>query len=246
MPFEIRSSSGAKPPLWIERGGTLRWRVHSAERDRFSSSWTIWTTKNSPDAYVAQRRLGDQLKISLHQSGEFHTSFINNERSIAWQGTIEGGSRHLDEWQRPPQFVDGWTRLVEVVFPESELRAFEESDLAEKNYIGLPIGSDHALFIYVLEARVDTPIAMTFADSFHVATMVLDEERRIVVMAVAQAWGEGTLIQRARNSEIEGKPPNLARPGTALNPHSPSVRFMLHGRHEGGVRWMIDAAGAPS
>ena len=96
--------TGLALPMMIERGGEFRWRVVSPDGLRRSASWRVWTARNSPDIYVAQRHLAGTMKISLHADGNFHAGFVSNEVSKSWQGDVPGGSRHLDKWLRSAEF----------------------------------------------------------------------------------------------------------------------------------------------
>ena len=86
-------------PIMVERGGEFRWRVQTPDGRRRSASWRIWSAKNSPDVYVAQRHLAGTTKIRFHADGNFHVGLVSNEVSKSWQGEIQGGSRHLDKWR---------------------------------------------------------------------------------------------------------------------------------------------------
>lgn len=45
-----------------------------------SSTWKCWITKNNNknDIYIANRVLGDKIKISLHESGNYRLAFLKN------------------------------------------------------------------------------------------------------------------------------------------------------------------------
>jgi hypothetical protein len=99
-------------PTWIDRGGKVRFLGLSAD-GRTSSSWSVWTSRNHKDVYLAPRQLAGQVKVSLHQSGSFSTSFVSEQKAARWLGV--GAERHLDIWDRPPEFEPGWTRFFEVI-----------------------------------------------------------------------------------------------------------------------------------
>jgi hypothetical protein len=183
-------STGLALPMMIERGGNFRWRVQSPDGVRRSASWRVWTSKNSPDVYVAQRQLAGTMKISLHSDGNFHAGFVSNEVSKSWRGEIFGGSRHLDEWRRPPEFAHGWTHLYEVIHPEIELRAFMETGLEGKPLVNFPVGEGYALHVHVLGAQL--PVAdLTFSDAKHAATLVVGDDKRVAIVAMLKPWTVG-------------------------------------------------------
>jgi hypothetical protein len=233
-------------PMMVERGGEFRWRVQSSDGTRRSASWRIWTAKNSPDVYVAQRQLAGKMKISLHADGNSHAGFTSNEISKSWQGEVPGGSRHLDKWRRPSEFAPGWTNLYEIVHPEAELRSFEESGLEGKTLVNFPVGEGYAIHVYVLGARF--PIAdLTFSDGKHAATLVVDDDKRVAVVAILQPWTAGAqLLAESRARDERSTPANFTPPNQVIDKDSPSARFTVHGTHaDGGGRFVIDAAGSP-
>jgi hypothetical protein len=241
---DVLANFNPKLPLWIEKPGEVRWRAHSPDQKRFSASWRLWTVKNSRDVYVAQRQLGNQLKVSFHESGKFQTSFLSNEISMEWQGVVPGKTRHLDQWQEPAEFAPGWTRLFEVVHPFTELRAFTESSLAGKQHVTLPVGPGYALHVYILTARLPV-VDMNFSSASHFATLVVDDETRVVAVAVIQLWNIGAqLLEPARQRAIAGDPQHLAPAQQTIDPNSPSARLTIHGTHVDGTRFVIDSAGA--
>jgi hypothetical protein len=241
----VLANSDALLPLWIEKPGEVRWRAHSPDQTHFSASWRLWTVKNSRDVYVAQRQLGNQVKVSFHESGEFQTSFLNNQRSMDWQGVMPGGSRHLDKWEKPPEFAHGWTQLYEVIHPYAETRGFFDSTLQGQKHVSLPIGPQYALHVHILTARL--PVApLSFSSAAHIATLVVDDETRVVAMAVIQQWDIGSqILEAARNRANEGSGRHLVPPGSEVDSHSPSTRLTINGQHQNGDRFVIDAAGAP-
>ena len=101
----------------IERGGEFRWRAQSPDGVRRSASWRIWTAKNLPDIYIAQRQLAGTIKISLHADGNFQAGFVSNDVSIM-AGRNPRGSRHLDKWRRPPEFAHGGPSFSRSCIPK--------------------------------------------------------------------------------------------------------------------------------
>jgi hypothetical protein len=219
--------------------------VQTPDGVRRSASWRIWTAKNSHDVYVAQRGLVRQVKISLHADGNFHAGFVSNDISKAWQGEIPGGSRHLDKWRRPPEFAHGWTHLCEVIHPEAELRPHEEPGLEGKRLVAFPVGEGYALHVYILGAQL--PVApLSFTAAKHAATMVVDDDKRVAVVAMPQRWTVGEwLLHEARSRDDETAPANYMPPDQSIDKESPSARYTVHGSHVNGLRFVIDAAGSP-
>ncbi len=226
------------PPI-LDPGQKFRWFAQTPD-ERRSSSWTTWTSRNSPDVYLANRALGADLKMSFHASGTFQTSFLSDETSARWRG---GSSRHLDRWERPPEFAPGWTHLFEVVLPGPEMRPFQEIGIADRKHTVLPCGPDHAIHVYLMVADLGTQLAaLKISNGAHIATLDLRSESRLVVIATVQEWMVGReLLQRERTANRQAR--QLSPPGL-LTP-SVGTRWLLHGSHIGGLRFIIDAAGVP-
>ncbi len=238
-------STGLALPMMIKRGGELRWRAQSPDGVRRSASWRIWTGKNSPDIYIAQRQLAGTIKISLHADGNFQAGFVSNDVSKSWQGEIPGGTRHLDKWRRPLEFAHGWTHLFEVVHPEVELRPFVETGLEGKTLVNFPVVKGDALHVCVLGAQL--PVApLAFSAAKHAATLVVDDDKRVAVMAIPMSWTVGAqLLAEARARDGGSSPPNYLPPDQSIDKLSPSARFTVHGTHDNGeLRFVIDAAGS--
>lgn len=229
-------------PLWVDRGGAVRLLALSAD-GRSSSSWRIWTSRNHKDVYVAPRQLAGQVKVSLHASGSFQSGFVNEEVAVLWQRSDAG--RHLDIWDRPPEFEPGWTRIFEVILPDAELRHLGE-ELGGHHYVGLPVGQGYAVHVYLLYVRLDRPgrVDLAFDWANLVAVMDLGDDDRIAVVAVPQEWGTeaAQVIETARQRALDGEP-TLLRPPDCKELPSAGTRFIQHGIHAlDGSRFVVDAS----
>lgn len=54
----------------------LRFGIHDGAGHR-AATWKLWTGKsaNRSDVYLAFRELNDALKVSLHESGQWHIAY---------------------------------------------------------------------------------------------------------------------------------------------------------------------------
>ena len=224
----------------LKRGQKFRWLGETPDGRR-SSSWTAWVSKNSPDAYLANRALGGEFKMSFHASGIYQTSFLSDKTAARWTG-LES-SRHLDRWERPPEFAPGWRHLFEVILPGSEMRTFREAGIDAKSHTLLPCGPDHAVHVYLMNADLSTQLAaLTISSGAHIATLDLGTTARLVVIATIQEWSTGKeILRRERSGNQQSR--HLVPPG--LHPPSDRTRWLLHGTHVGGLKFIIDAAGVP-
>jgi hypothetical protein len=131
------------------------------------------------------------------------------------------------------------------VHPEVELRLFEESGLEGKTLVNFPVGKGDALHVLVLGAQL--PVApLAFSAAKHAATLAVDGDTRVAVMAIPKSWTVGAqLLAEARARDDGSTPPNYSPPDQSIDKISPSARFTVHGTHaNGGLRFVIDAAGS--
>jgi hypothetical protein len=113
----------AKSAREVGPGGTVRFAVGTRAGLR-SSAWRIWSKKNTMDVYLAARALAGVQKISLHESGSWSYSYVSEEKAAPF--IAPGTSRHVDIWQSPPEFGEGWRRGFAVIVPWTELRVWPE------------------------------------------------------------------------------------------------------------------------
>ena len=124
-----------KFPINLGRGEALRFAVGTPDGPR-STSWRIWTGRNADDVYVAPRTVASMVKMSLHQSGRWQYGFTDSPKARPWVENRE--SRHIDTWQRPPEFGPGVTRGCAIRFPHSELRVWPEGHTVSRKVAFVP------------------------------------------------------------------------------------------------------------
>jgi hypothetical protein len=88
-----------------------------------SSVWRIWGSSNSDDVYLAPRSAVSQLKVSLHQSGDWQQSLTGE---AAMKYVEKNQDRHLEQWKRPEPEEESLTRGYFILVPRTELRDHDE------------------------------------------------------------------------------------------------------------------------
>jgi hypothetical protein len=232
-------SPASEPFRVVTKNRPLRWRAVS-EDGRSSPSWKLWIYGN--DVYLCQRSLGGDLKISLHESGTFQTSLINGDKATEWLGPNR--SRHLDRWERMPEFFIGWTRLIEVIHPYPELGQFEELDIQKVDHVALPVPLGMALHMVVLLSRpVDVMTKIEFENCVHVAQIELSGQVAHV-MGILQPWGatERAIAENARSRPMGVHPRSIVPPNASVDPTAPQSRLLTSGLHVDGHRYFLDLA----
>ncbi|KQV11418.1 MULTISPECIES: hypothetical protein [unclassified Kitasatospora] len=134
-------------------GGQLRFQTVASD-ERRSSSWTVFANSGTSDVYIAARPIAGQIKVSLHESGQWRHAFLNDAGAA---GFLEpGADRAFDKFAPSgEQMAPGWTLGYTIVMPESELQTYP----AEKKKITLlpAAGPDHGVAVMVLLAEASAP-----------------------------------------------------------------------------------------
>jgi hypothetical protein len=84
-----------------DREQVVRFAVGSADGPR-SRTWRLWVPRGKSDVYVASRRLGNQIKVSLHEPGPARVALTREFVGKSGFRAPEGmDSRLATEWERP-------------------------------------------------------------------------------------------------------------------------------------------------
>lgn len=110
---------------------SYRFAVGSAGGPR-SSTWIVFPSKKTADWYAAVRTIAGDQKYSFHQSGRWGWGYVEQAANLYVE---EGESRHLDLWNRPAEFVPGWTRALGIRIPTNGLRILPSEATAKVTFI---------------------------------------------------------------------------------------------------------------
>jgi hypothetical protein len=92
-----------------KKAEALRFAVGMATNCQ-SSVWRLWTYGD--DAYFGARDWTNVVKVSLHASGRWRVAFVEN-----LDGPDSVDDRAAFKWNRPPEFVPGWTEGLGLLVP---------------------------------------------------------------------------------------------------------------------------------
>ena len=84
-----------------------------------AESWKCWTYHGAGkwrDVYVACRKLGNALKLSLHESGRWHVAFDSQAFSDV-RGSNAPADRFAGKWEKPAPLIDGLTLACRIHIP---------------------------------------------------------------------------------------------------------------------------------
>lgn len=94
-----------------------------------SNTWKCWSpTGQKKDIYVANRFLGNVLKVSVHESGRCHIAYSDDFTED--QPSLK--TRYVDQWDSPPPLGNGVIIALRVVIPNSAVMTPEDSAKAGK------------------------------------------------------------------------------------------------------------------
>lgn len=141
----VISSAGAAQLLMVpgESGDVEKFPVQQAskktalrfavgEPGRRGTIWRLWANRDTDDLYLASRNTAGEMKVSLHQSGDWRMQIVNPERPKTvhfhdFDGSRDG--RILDRWTRPEPNAIGWTHALSIVLPERHLVAIPSDNV---------------------------------------------------------------------------------------------------------------------
>ena len=89
-----------------------------------AGTWKCWSPSSKEDVYLTCRELGGALKISLHESGNWHIAYFEGffEEYVPEEHRTERG-RFIDQWNCPKPIAPGVTLAVRIVTPWSSVTA---------------------------------------------------------------------------------------------------------------------------
>jgi len=87
-----------------------------------AATWKCWTPigVGKSDVYLTCRSIGYALKVSLHQTGEWHIAYSEKffaENQDALADRPQG--RFIDKWTRPSEIAPGVTLALRIITPHS-------------------------------------------------------------------------------------------------------------------------------
>lgn len=93
---------------------SIRFGVKDPLRARRTATWKIWAAKNTNDVYLVCRPVGRAIKLSLHQSGQWHFAFANID---LFDVDSIPETRFLNIYQKARPLIPGVTLACRVHLP---------------------------------------------------------------------------------------------------------------------------------
>lgn len=97
-----------------------------------SSSWRVWANPGKNNVYISCRELRGTLKVSLHETGDWHVSFtaeFMEAQRIAEIANLP--PRYFHKWHNPPEIAPGMTLALKVLISSAaaDLRSDRDVDV---------------------------------------------------------------------------------------------------------------------
>jgi hypothetical protein len=224
----------------------LRFAV--GEPGRRGTIWRLWASRDTDDVYLGSRHTSGEVKLSLHQSGDWRLQVVNPDRPKTVRfGRLDGSheGRILDRWRRPETNAVGWTHALTIILPEQHMVPIPDDDVPweDVRWLSPPGRGEHVAF----EVSIVTPGhgIMSYRE-------LLSSGGRLAVMDALQLAGGDVAIVLAltvATNEVEAM--DIARceavatgnapPATEFDP-SPQLgpRHLVHGAFPDGRRRYYD------
>jgi hypothetical protein len=140
---------------------SLRFGVHDG-KDRRAATWKLWTERGggNSELYLTNRSLGGTIKVSLHQSGEWHIAYTKEVFEEQVKGAIPGSEDHfIEKWPRPPEISPGVTLAFRIVTLYSAVTSSKNTGDYEKvKWIPNASSESKATEIDIIITKAEIPV----------------------------------------------------------------------------------------
>ena len=241
--LRIRTAQGEEPIELGGPGGTMRFGVGDPDGLR-STIWTVTAPRNKADVYVGNRSIMHQLKISLHESGDWRYQWTREQGATFLPA---GVGRIIDQWAQPAEVGSGWTRAVRIWIAAEDLAVLgppRGRPSSVQDIMWLPAPEPGEVFGFdVVIARAGQGVTRLLryrpvdAMWLKASDESDDEDREFCVLLGARlsiSPEERAWLDAERNRFIAA----ALRGGANLN--SPTVRGALYAIDDGGARNLWD------
>ncbi len=137
------------PELRKFKGDVIRFCVGNIN-ELYSSIWRLWS-KGNEDFYLAVRDSAHVAKFSFHRVGWRFAINENIQRSNPTQ------DRAMKKWQRPDEFIPGWTRCLGIIIPPRiTKRPFKSLTIINKDliFIDPPSSKRKKIFNIIISPKI--------------------------------------------------------------------------------------------
>lgn len=215
---------------------SVRFCVANIEEKSRAASWKVFSPSKKNDVYVAGRELKGAVKISLHESNNWHLSYSPDfyEQKVPDDATTESG-RFIYSWTKPGTIGHGVTLALRIVTPWTAIGT--DLNYSKKiHYIEQP-AEGRAIEVGILIAEPNTKISgwpgKISMNSLLIGSYTLPEKSTVwVVHWEIECPDFSGFSCQARMFN-----------GVKKSDISESVRAMIFGDHSDGSKVLYDMLG---
>lgn len=116
-----------------------------------STTWKLWTLSGAgkQDIYLACRNVGRIIKLSMHESGQWHLVYMQKSLELFDKEDIPL-SKFPTEFSRPNQFSPGFTLACNIIIPWSSVNILMEKDKNDIVRISKPSEGENIIISIIL------------------------------------------------------------------------------------------------
>ncbi len=120
---------------------------HSPEPQ--SAFFRIWSQKGKSNVYASVRNIADQIKISLHESGECNAGLTDQFAKSQKEAVVSiGGSRHQNRWQRKTHVGSRIVTPLQFAVASDQLKVWKQYSEKNKKFTWItPPEPNHSIII---------------------------------------------------------------------------------------------------
>jgi hypothetical protein len=214
-------------------------RFASRSGDRRSSVWRCFTNPGHSDVYLGTRETLSAIKLSLHESGEWHVAFDANYHARKREAGFFGDKpdRWIHQWSRPKPLPGGVTIAFRVIMPSISVIAAVRPEEEAKDVRWLeapdpPLGNHVAIGLVAAGAPDPNIGAGQIVGRTH-----LPSGDQLLLVSEPGAIPVVTLPRRPDMRRLADPMPNLHALSAAN-----SLRSIMPGYSEDGVPCFLDLA----
>lgn len=215
----------------------IRFGVKNQEGLR-AATWKCWTRRGvgKLDVYLSCRELGGELKVSFHESGQWHTAFKHSTWLEGFDSlAARPESRFSDQWSNPVEVSPGCFMAFQIFVPGQSPNVGEGADDPSVLWVSEAVPGEAVEFSIVFTPPVYSPEKWPGKDSagtellgqFELdnAAKVWIVHRKCPFTMPPMGTGRSSLMHGATHADLQAA----------------NLRAIIFGNRNDGVRFMIDA-----
>jgi hypothetical protein len=170
--------------------------------ERRAAIWKVLVARKG-EVYVMERSTGKYVKASLHKTGDWRVAWIDGnptEHPVVAE-VIEKKGRIIEQWQRPPAKLDGYTLAFSIVTSGDQLTEGSPESVPKRDMLWLQPPADNEIGAIVLAYMKPTGKPITLKGYLPLAVFMMETNEAVMVMAAKRLMKpeEADLFARHRS-----------------------------------------------